>query len=77
MNWTKQQNFEVRANAGARIIEPNKDSDYRHYIIVGNEGDQPVELLSMFKPLFKGSKAHTNNSSISLSRKKNFGGTMQ
>lgn len=77
MNWTKQQNFEVRANAGARIIESNKNSDYRHYIIVGNEGDQPVELLSMFKPLYKGSKAHTNNSSISLSRKKNFGGIIQ
>lgn len=70
VNWQKSQPYEIRANAGARIIERSKDPNYRHYIIVGEEGQQPVELIRMYKPKVIGSKAHDNISSVSLSRKK-------
>lgn len=70
VNWQQSQPYEIRANAGARISEWNKDPNYRHYIIVGEEGQQPVELIRMYKPKIIGSKAHDNISSVSLSRKK-------
>lgn len=70
VNWEKSQPYEIRANAGAKIIERSKDPNYRHYIIVGEEGQQPVELIHMYKPKIIGSKAHDNISSVSLSRKK-------
>lgn len=70
VNWKQSQPNEIRANAGARIIERSKDPNYRHYIIVGEEGQQPVELIHMYKPKILGSKAHDNISSVSLSRKK-------
>lgn len=71
VDWSNHQDYEVRANAGARILEPGVDPDYRHYIIVG---DEPVELVDMLKPVKLGSKAHKGTSSVSLSRKKSYGG---
>lgn len=62
---------EVRANAGAtRIRNGSRDPDFRHYIIVGDVGEQPVELVNMYKSTTEGHKGHFGTGAIGLSRKK-------
>lgn len=62
----------VRANAGAFPI-PNTnrtDKDFRHYLFVGNEGDQPVDLLYMYPWKGDAKMSDYNYTSVGFSHKK-------
>ena len=74
IDWSKNgQKFEVRANAGATIIKSKKQKlnpDFRHYVIIGKEGEEPLDLIDMRKMKNIGHKGHYGQGAVGLSRKK-------
>lgn len=68
-----KQDFKVRADAGASMLLRPSNPDvnaYRHYIFIGNEGDQPVELLGMWKAKNTSNNTGYGTGAIGLSRKR-------
>lgn len=69
---TPQNSFQVRANAGALPIKNTNRTDdhFRHYLFVGNPGEQPLQLIRMYP--YKGFKGISDHdyTSIGLSHKK-------
>lgn len=67
-----ENQYQVRANAGSFPYRNTNmaDDNFRHYLFIGSEGDQPLELLDMFPVRTDKGISDYDFTSVGLSHKK-------